>query len=216
MITATVHLRLQGIQTLADTVRRGLQGSGVGQSVGELVLRRMLKQWGVRYIEFVRRRYMRLSRSNGGGEWPPLSPITIAKRRQGKRGTSRVRDPVTREFVRGAGTAAILVDTGSLIAALNIGAPGNLFRNMSNGRLRVGFAPTRHPGKPGEASILTFAEIATIHNFGRRGTPRIPARPILVAPDAATVAGMVSDTKRAVTDAIRIAAERAARRQARG
>jgi hypothetical protein len=201
---AQVHISVAGLQTLAASVQQGLT-TQAGGATGGVVFRRMLKQWGVRYLEFTRRRYMRLSRSGGGGEWPPLSPVTIARRREGRPGSSRVRDPVTRRFVQGAGRAAILVDTGSLIAALNIGAPGSLFKHMPGGALRVGFAPTGHPGE----GAMTFAEIATIHNFGRG---RIPARPILVAPDQTTIAGMRSDARRAVSDALRIAAERARRR----
>lgn len=204
MIQVRVQIDAGGLDVLAESVARGLRSAS--PTGGQVHFRRMLKRWGVRYLEFTRRRYYRLARSGGGGEWPPLSPVTIARRRQGRAGSSRVRDPVTGQMVEGVGIAAILIDTASLIAALNIGAPGSLFKETENGTLRVGFAPVKHPGE--DSGPLTFAEIARIHQFG---AGRIPARPILVAPDATTLAGMASDAKRAVSDAIRVAAAKARR-----
>lgn len=204
MINVRVHVDTGGLDLLAESVARGLRSAS--PTGGAVHFRRMLKRWGVRYLEFTRRRYFRLARSGGGGEWPPLSPVTIARRRQGRAGSSRLRDPSTGKMVEGVGTAAILIDTASLIAALNIGAPGSLFKETAAGTLRVGFAPVQHTGD--ESGPITFAEIARIHQFG---SGRIPARPILVAPDVATLAGMASDAKRAVSDAIRVAAAKARR-----
>jgi len=47
----------------------------------------LMDKWVARYLGFARRRYVRFSR--GGGDWPPLAPATVRKRRRGT--TSRMR-----------------------------------------------------------------------------------------------------------------------------
>lgn len=211
MISGVV-INMEGLKDLAEQVR-ALHPRG-GGGAGDNAFRRMLRQWGVRYLEFVRRRYLRLSRSGGGADWRPLSPLTIAKRRRGRPGSSSVRAPGGgRRFVEGVGQAAILVDTASLFAALNIGAPGSLFQFTEHGTVRVGFGPVPHKDRDGGSS-MTFAQLAVIHNFGAKssinGVPVvIPARPILVAPDRATLDGMLSDAQRAVRRVMEQAARKA-------
>jgi len=42
------------------------------------------KQWGIRYLAFIKKRF--LLNSSGGGSWPPLKPATIlARRHKGKK-----------------------------------------------------------------------------------------------------------------------------------
>ena len=206
MVTG-VTIDMAGINDLARQVRT--VSTGVA---GDNAFRRMLRQWGVRYLEFVRRRYLRLARSGGGGEWPPLSPHTIARRRKG-RGSATRRDPTTgRVSTTGGASAAVLIDTGSLVAALNVGAPGNVFADVPGG-IVVGFGPATHPHEAGKAA--SFATIAAFHNRGGQSrlggrVVTIPARPILVAPDDATVSGMIADASRAMRRAIERAAAKAA------
>lgn len=113
---------------------------------------RLFKQVGARYLGFVRKRYVEYAR--GGGDWPPLK----RKRKHGKKAK-----------------ASVLIDTGTLLNALTIGAPGNLFRKIRGG-IRVGFGgPHKHP--EGKATI---ADIAGFHNTGEGN---LPERRIIVEPD---------------------------------
>lgn len=126
----------------------------------------MFRQWAKRYEVFVRRRFNTLSRS-GGGKWDPLDPDTIRKR-------------------RGGGNASILKDTGQLFNALSIGQPGNLEKPVPGG-VRFGLSKSKHH------SGLSFEELTEIHSQGK-GV--VPARPIIVEPDRATLAGMLKDLQR--------------------
>ena len=133
-------------------------------------IQRCHRRWGKRYEAFIRRDFTR--QSSGGGRWPALDPATVARRRK-----------------EGVG-AKILRDTGTLLAALTIGAPGNVFKLEKDGCLFGFGGPARHPG--GKARI---ADIARFHDSGA-GT--LPQRQIIVPPDAATIAGMESDVKWAI------------------
>ena len=116
------------------------------------------KGWLKAYQRFVRRRWLR----RGNGSWKPLEDSTIARRRKGSNRP--------------------LLDTGILIGALNVGAPGNLYRQIKHG-IRFGFGgASRHPG--GEATI---ADIAKFHDAG----DGVPQREIIVEPDNATYRVMV-------------------------
>jgi len=178
----SVKINLAPLQELT----RRLQAAPIGGAVDT-----MLRNWGRRYLGFTRRRFVRYSR--GGGDWPPLSPATIAQRRGPKRRRKKRKTHGTATTTRGsAGVVAILRDTGTLFNALTIGAPGNLFERVGKG-INVGFGgPARHP-KGGEA----IASIATKHQFGDPAQ-HLPQREILVEPDQATIDGFVEDAKRAV------------------
>lgn len=167
-------------------VLRDLQTQlGAGASIGPV--RAWVKQIGVRYLAFTRTRYSRYSR--GGGDWAPLSPETIKRRRKARAGTA-----AASKVIRAAtgGDAAILVDTGTLFGALNRGAPGNRFEDIPGG-VRVGWGDLRH-AKTGKGAA-TLADIAHYH---QTGAGRLPARPLLVEPDAQTITGMMGDGRRAV------------------
>lgn len=176
-------------------------------------MRAMFRQWGVRYLAFTRRRFVAYSR--GGGDWKPLAPSTILARRAkggGTRSAQRAKLRRQRKRSRDAGRIAaitariqavesgagvsILRDTGTLLAALSPGAPGNLFRFVSRGVV-VGFENSRHPS--GKATI---AQIAAWHNLGGRGG-RLPRRTILAPPDAATQRGMLEDAGKAYKQIMR-------------
>lgn len=129
------------------------------------------KQWAARYRGFVQERYDRYSK--GGGNWPPLKPSTIARRR--KR------------------SSVILRDKGILFAAVTpefTGQPGAIEENIPFG-VRVGYGGSAiHAG-----TRTTIADIASFH---QEGGPNLPKREIIVQPDDKTFTGMVSDAQRAV------------------
>ena len=131
----------------------------------------MLTQWGHRYLRFARRRYLRLARSRGGGEWPDFAASTRRKRGS-------------------MAKATLMIDTGTLVGALAVGGPGNLLDVMREG-VRVGFSGSRRHPK-GKASI---ADIAHFHPVG---AGNLPKREILVEPDSLTTRGMHNDATRAV------------------
>jgi len=149
----------------------------------------MFKQWGTRYLAFTRRRFVAFS--GGGGDWPDLAPST-KKARRGPTSRKKVRRRKgAATTTRGSGRKfAILRDTGTLLAALDVGAPGNRFDRLPDG-IEVGFGgPSRHP--KGKATI---ADIARFHN---QGAGKLPQRKIIVPPDSPTVEGMRQDGVRAV------------------
>lgn len=117
------------------------------------------KKIGAIYRSFAMQRFSRLSRG-GGGEWRPLSPKTIARRRKK--------------------SSSILIDTGTLFAVLSP-APSSawLEQDRSNG-FRFGYGgPTKAPG-----ANATLADIASFHH---EGAGHLPARKIIVEPDTETL-----------------------------
>lgn len=135
--------------------------------------RRIFKQWAFVYRTFVRRRFNIYSR--GGGDWPALSPKTIARRKTGKR-AKKIGRRVT-----------ILRNLGILYVALSPrfrGSPGALEKMVIDGVV-VGFGgAAKHPS--GKATI---ADIAAFHDEGRG---HLPQRRIIVDPDNKTIDRMRS------------------------
>ena len=133
-----------------------------------------------------------MSNSTGGGDWPDLAPSTKKGRRGAKRHVKRGHGAKgAKTTTRGSGASfAILRDTGTLLAALTIGAPGNKNEVIDAG-IEVGFGGAdKHP----KAKGATIADIARYHNAGS-GT--LPVRKILVLPDTSTVSGMQADATNA-------------------
>lgn len=181
--------------------------------------RAMNNQWAARYEAFARRRFVRNSR--GGGEWPPLSPATIARRRTGGKyrkykppGTTKTprRGQAVREIRRRLATASNPTRAASLVRDLKYLSSGQgvaILRDTSTlfnaltigtygnllrdipGGVRYGFQDTPH----GEAGGLTIAKIAGFH---QTGAGHNPMRRILVQPDRQTVTGMMNDVGTAV------------------
>ena len=180
----TVRINVRPLRKFARQIRNDLRLGGGG------LARRMLRQWGVRYLSFVKRRFVKFSR--GGGDWKPLAPSTV--RGRGRTRSGRRRRRAARAVVRQKGTGgrvAILRNTGTLLSALEIGRRGNLFKNIKGG-VRVGFAgAVKH-----SSGKATIREIAVFHDQGGK-SGRPPQRAILVKPDRATVRGMLADAKRA-------------------
>lgn len=71
----TVKIKLRRLERFKSQVAADLQNSTQGP------VRKALKQWAVRYRSFLQERFDAYSK--GGGDWPPLSPATIARRRSG-------------------------------------------------------------------------------------------------------------------------------------
>ncbi len=135
-------------------------------------VRDALKKWAARYRSFAQLRFDRFSK--GGGNWKPLAPSTLRRRRKGKRKNVR--------------KATILRDTGTLFAALDptfTSRPGQLETNIPFG-VTVGYGgPGRHP--KGRATI---ADIASFH---QEGGPHLPKRELIVGPDSKTLTAMADD-----------------------
>lgn len=123
------------------------------------------KQWLSRYSAFVRRRY----KNQGDGEWKKLAPSTIAKRRKN--------------------SDVILRDTGTLLNALSVNAPGNFNKRIRRG-VRFGFSKTKHTG-----GKRTMRQIAIWHETG---AGRNPKRTILVEPNDKLVKSMGRDLRRSI------------------
>lgn len=136
----------------------------------------MYKNWGRRYLAFVRKRFISLSRA--GTEWDRLAAST--RRRKPRRPTG----------------SPVLVVSGQLRDSLSVGHPGNHFRRVPKA-MEVGFANRTFSG-----SKTTIRDIAIFHDEGRGNNPK---REILVAPDAATIKGFEEDVKIAAKQLGRLA-----------
>lgn len=139
----------------AEKLRAALRG---GANMDEL-----LRDVATIYLAYLHRRYVQQSR---GGEWAPLAPATLSRRRVGRRAGAS------------ASNVAILRDRGLLLNALNVGASGNLLRQTGQRSVRFGFGEAKHDGDG-----PSFQQLAAWHDSG---TSRMPARRILVLPDERT------------------------------
>jgi len=96
LIVKGMTLRLGGLERML----RDFKGLGLPRGLDLL--------WAKDYERFIRKRFLRLSRARGGGEWPPHKH----KRK---------------------GNPQLLMDTGTLEKSLGIGAPGNLYKRIRSG-----------------------------------------------------------------------------------
>lgn len=135
----------------------------------------LMIMWSVRYRTAMIRRWNQYA--GGGGDWPPLRPATIRRRRNKKKGSIR-----------------ILVDTGILrdaltpVATLHKGKPG-AYTKLIPGGVRVGFGgPDRH--REAGASI---ARMAYWHHMG---SGNLPERKLMVSPDKELQDKMRGDVER--------------------
>jgi hypothetical protein len=161
VISVTVTVKMPGLARFKRAVK------------GDRALSlRITRMWEARLKGFLQTRFAKQSR--GGGEWPPLAPSTIERRRKG----------------RGTGSAAILRDTGLLFTALQPGtiAPGGLTKHGQL-QLEVGYGGSaKH--KSGGVSI---ADIASFH---QTGGGNLPQRGIIVKPDSAVLSSMAKDAEK--------------------
>lgn len=128
-----------------------------------------MKKWEARYRGFALKRFDVFSK--GGGNWAPLAPATIRRRR--------------------AGSSTILRDKNLLFNALNPAfqnAPGS-FSEIGDWIVITGYGgESRYTGKGSNVSI---ADIAEFHDKG----DGVPQRKIIETPDAGTVAAMARDAE---------------------
>lgn len=189
MLNITVTLESSGL----DAITAGLAQSQGSSPPGPI--RDMYTQWGRRAQGFNEERFDRFS--IGGGDWAPLALSTIRARRKAsvsakagkfnaKFGGSGAfgrgaRSSLARDTQRGghlvsAGrTVSILKDTGTLRAALKIGAPGSTFELIPAGMTYgvAGNAP--HPPKQGGgASGAVSAAAALLVRSGKPVGRSIP------------------------------------------
>lgn len=192
----TVYVPISKLQKYADSIRKGLQGGGGA-------MRKAVLQWAAIYRGFAKERFVKFSL--GGGDWKPLKPSTIARRRKGKAKTVKIRRKgKTRKKAVAQGAVSILWDTGTLLGALDPQAsiaPGALTEFIPFG-VRVGYGGTaKHPATKGtmkqHTTKVTIAFIAAVH---QHGSGNIPARPIIVPPDQKTTDMIVNVTERALSE----------------
>jgi len=136
-------------------------------------------KWAARYLSFAAERFDKFSK--GGGDWPPLKESTI-RRRRGQRTKKERAASAKKKGLR----AAILVDTGTLKAALSpsFEAPGQVKDLIPRG-VRVGFG-----GSAKHGGGVTIAELAKYHDSGMG---RNPKREIIVQPSDKVLHAMSDD-----------------------
>lgn len=166
---ARVKVDLKNLIKFENVLKSDLKGNGMGP------IRLAMRRWAYRFFVFALRRFKRFSR--GGGDWPPLSPGTIARRRSGK----------------GKKNPMILINTGIMQGALDpqiAQKPGKLDEDIPFG-VRVGFGgPVKHAG--GKTTI------ATIANWHQAGAGNLPERKVIDEPDQQTLSAMARDMVKAL------------------
>jgi hypothetical protein len=190
-------------------------------AAGDNPLGDMYKQWGKRYLAQIKRRFATLSRSGGGGEWPPLKMSTLLRRRMGGGGTigkaitrtnarfeKTARHKAANARLRGLYQQLAVAQTrkayrriyGALASAAILRNTGLLFNAIDVGakgnlfKLEPGGILVGFAGASHGAGKANIAQIASYHD---QGGVHLPRRQILVAPNAQTITGMVADAKRA-------------------
>lgn len=125
----------------------------------------IFEAWGTIYRAAMQERFSKFAR--GGGDWEPLAPSTIKRRRRPKRGRKKKQR-----------TASILMNTGTLWGTLSpqFNVDGQ-YQVIDKNSVSIGIEGGEHP------SGMTIGKLAAIHHYG---TEHIPARSILVEPDEAT------------------------------
>ena len=121
------------------------------------------------FVAFLRKRYAKLSR--GGGEWPPLKPATIARRRNK--------------------SDAILRDTGLMFAQFS-----PELQKFTNLRGKKPFSAVLRFGST--AYYPDGASVAEIMSYQHHGSGHLPVRRLVVPPDAATKRQMAEVVKREI------------------
>jgi hypothetical protein len=201
-ITVKPQVDLRGIRSMDAELRRLARNAGSGTPLDAAY-----KQWGKIASSYWQRRFDRYSK--GGGDWAALAQSTIAARRKGNKG-ARSRTKVKSSLVKGArsslmrtrsgkltnagGTFSILRDTNMLFKAFLVGQPGNWIKRIPGG-IEAGVGGDNKNGK-----TLTIGRLAEIH---QGGTVHIPARPMVVRPDAKTLRQMSNVAKVAFRRMIR-------------
>jgi hypothetical protein len=199
---------------------RAAEASGTGTGP----IADMYKQWGKRYLAQVKRRFATLSRSGGGGEWPPLKMSTLLRRRiGGGSGGGTIGKAITKtnarfqktahskaanDILRGLYQQLAVAQTrksyqriyGALASAAILRNTGLLFNAIDVGatgnlfKLEPGGILVGFAGAAHGTGKANIAQIASYHD---QGGVHLPRRQILVAPDDQTITGMEADARRA-------------------
>lgn len=166
---------LKRFDDLLAAVRADLAGTGNGP------LRKGIRNAGVVYLQNMQERFLQFSR--GGGDWPPLSPVTLMRRLRRGKGGKTLKRP--RRLT--ALNSHMLYDTKTLYEGLTPQYPataaGQVFEDTPNG-MRMGYGGNAiHPatGK---------VRVADVASWQHNGTRRIPPRQILVVPATSAQAQM--------------------------
>lgn len=173
---AKVDIDTRGLEEMRNKIISDLRTYG-----GNNQIRTALSQMAVDFRGFLHARFLR--NSKGGGAWPGPAAST---RRGRQRPSSRYRGPLN----------SVLIDTGTLLDSVQpdfVRAPGQ-FEQRTNSGVSVGIRGGSHPGGG------SVGRLAEYHQFG---TNRIPARPIIVAPDRVTLSKMANTLRKGVDNLIR-------------
>lgn len=218
IVTATVNVNIPGLERYQKRINEQLN-SGVDGPV-----QRALFQWAVRYRSFIQRRFNTYAR--GGGDWAPLSPLTIARRRKGKSARSKrmakgdFRSAADRRISsvkikhRKSGKSYLAIkrrkpikkkpQTVSATSVAILRDTSSLFNALAP----VITAPAGSVNKiiPGGIEVgyggasqhnSNGITIAELAYWHQTGAGNLPVRQIIVDPDSATILGMVTDMQRA-------------------
>jgi hypothetical protein len=166
-----VRLELGPLNKFEQAIMDGLK-TGAPNPV-----RSAFKRIAAFFRAWTKERFVRYSR--GGGDWAPLKPSTIARRRKGKgRNLEKTTGDKTKTVTVAGGTVSILYDTGTLIAALDptfSPSSGAVEKDIPFG-IRVGMGGgAKHP----KSSRFSIGDIAEIH---QAGATNLPSRKIIVEP----------------------------------
>lgn len=166
----TVTVRLGRLRRFREVLESDLREKTNGP------VREALRDWKRIYWEFINERFATFAA--GGGDWPPLSPKTTA--RKAKLGL----DP------------RILVATRLLEANLDpqfAAKPGEVNDDVPFG-VRVSVGSSSDESYPGGKTVR---EVAMYHQFGG---PKLPRRQVVVPPDADARAAMRARMKQALKE----------------
>ena len=188
-----MNTNVDGIEVEIDL--QGIEGVSL---IDSETAGRIMKKWSALLRNFLDVRFTKFSR--GGGDWAPLSPVTIARKRAkaSKRGKGRSQEQRMLDSLFDA--TSILIDTGVLRTALNAHSPGSITRELFDANelsVEVGIGgSSKHPS----SKNLTIGQIASLHQYGGKN---MPARPIVVKPDQSVIEEMkqiaIREIKRAKT-----------------
>lgn len=181
-----VSLNLRPLDKFASQIDAALKHGG---NTGPMA--KAIETWAEVYRGFVQERFSRMSR----GGWKPLKPSTIKARRKGKGRTVKVtRGGKSSDMSVAGGSVAILIDTGTLRGALDPRL--NVAKGALQKRVPFGVVVGYGGAAVHEKSRGRIAMIANAHQKGV--PPHLPARPIIVEPDARTMAEIVRVTQNAL------------------
>ena len=215
---ATVKIKLTRLEKYRTQVKADLNNQANGP------VRKAMKQWGVRYRSFAQERFDAFSK--GGGDWPPLAPSTIARRRAAQ--SSRKKPKPSKElgavesfvkFVGGTSKSSSGSNEKPAPKKRKSKKPAkkgdrkvSILRDL--GVLFAVLAPT-FASKPGSLEVqrpfgITVGyggpskhgsgsvTIADIASFHQVGAGHLPQRKIIVAPPVNVTALMAQDMQRAL------------------